>query len=267
MRALRLLLLFALLATTLVLPTRAFAGGTELMQGETSITIPAGGEARVNVKAFCLEFGDAYPAAMGTVGGRAEDGVLQILSAAISSGEVDSNPLVPQLAIWAAQEGQTHEELYPNKTIEPLDAVKALQEKAASTEVVPLRDDQGIPLEQAINEGMVELSAENFQIIDAPKVAEDDTPYHGSATMVIRNVSDKDIQLYVPFGFVIEAANEAEQDLIAYVTDAPQSAPAPATMAETGAGEASALLPWLLAAAGLLVMAGAGVMTARGQRA
>lgn len=212
-------------------------GGTRL--AETSVTIPAGEEVTIDYQAYCLDFGEPFPAAFGTPSERADDDILKVVKTAILDGTADEDPLSVNLAIWSLRENKTPVALYPNLDADIEERTNDLLERSQDQTVEPLADDLGIPLNQAVADGQVEVTDTDFKPdTDAPIAdpADEGHPYHGSGTMTIRNLTDQDLDIYYAFGTVLQAADEGEQDLITYATELEQVAtPTPAATATTAA--------------------------------
>lgn len=226
----------------------------EFVLGETSVVVPANGEATLEFQTFCMDFGKAFPTALGTPDGRAEDDVLSVIRAGLEQQIAEAKPLAVQLAIWSLREETDVAALYPDSDLDAVeDAMKLLD---ADSSVSPLRTDRGIALDTAVADGMIEATSSNFTFVDAEQPRPDGEPYHGTGTLTLRNLTDGDLEIYFPFGTVFRAADESEQDIVAYATELEQQV-TPQVMPETGSSAPNPLPLVLaglaLAAAGLLI--------------
>ncbi len=301
MKQIRLLFVVTLMASLLLATAGAHAQEPgDIVLGETSVVVPANGEATIPFETFCLDFGLDFPSALGAPDGRASDDVLQIVKTALENDVAESNTLATQLAIWSLREGQSIEELYPDTEIEAAGAAETLLTDAEGAEISPLRTDQGISLTDAVADGTIEATSTDFRFVETDMVRPDDRPYHGAGTLVLTNTTGEPVEVYFPFGTVFRAADDSEQDIIAYATELEQlatatpaptataaptgtpeatataaateaaaptetPAPTPAAVPETGADLGGNNTPWLLMAFGIVLLASAGVLVGRYQ--
>lgn len=195
---------------------------TSTRLAETSITIPANGEAELSFQGYCLDFGEPFPTSFGAPASRASDDVLKIVKTALLDGTADEDPLTVNLAIWTAREYRTIDDLYPTMEEEKAEKVNDLLERSESATIDPLATDRGIPLDKAIADGQVEVSSADFAADESSPLAvpeDEGHPYHGSGTMTIKNLTNEELTIYYPFGTVLEAENSAQQDLVTYSTE------------------------------------------------
>jgi hypothetical protein len=219
----RLLLTLSLVLTAFFSFQSAFAQGSETTElVETSITIPANGEAEVSFQGFCLEYGEPFPTSFGSLGTRADDDILRVIKTALLDGSADEDPLTLNLAIWTLSENRTIEELYPTLESTLTEDVNDLLTRGATASVAPLSDDLGIALGQAVADGQVEVTSTDFNFDESAPVAvpeDEGRYYHGEGTMTITNLTDEEITIYYAFGTVLVAQDESEQDLVTYSTE------------------------------------------------
>lgn len=71
-------------------------------------------------------------------------------------------------------------------------------------------------LDQAVADGSISLSSEDFAAMDVSLPTEEDEPYRGQGTLNIVNNTDQELTVYFPFGLVFESTSDAEQDMVAY---------------------------------------------------
>ena len=182
--------------------------------GETSVVVPAGGEATIDFETFCLEFGLDFPSALGTPDGRAPDAVLRVLKTAIQEGLVDSEPLQTQLAIWSLIEGGFP---YSSDEIDPSVAA-GLIERSAGADISPI-EGEGVALDAAVADGRIEATSTNFASVETDTVLPGEEPYKGSGTLVLRNTTDANLTVFFSLGIVFRAGDDTQQDIVAYATE------------------------------------------------
>ncbi len=276
----RLLLILGLVLSTMFSFQSAFAQTTTTELVETSVTIPANGEAEVSFQGFCLDFGEPFPTSFGEPGARADDDILKVIKTALLDGSADEDPLTLNLAIWTLRENKTIDELYPTLDSALAEDVNDLLTRGQSATIAPLATDLGIALDKAVADGQVEVTSADFNFDESAPVAvpaDEGRYYHGEGTMTIKNLTDEEITIYYAFGTVLMAQDESEQDLVTYSTEletivqatatpqatataqatmtpAPEATAtpqAPATMPQTGAAPATNNIGTLMAVVGL----------------
>lgn len=222
---LRLWVILSLLASFL-LPTHVTsAQGSDpatAKLAETSITIPAKGEAELSFQGYCLDFGEPFPTSFGAPGSRASEDVLKVVKTALLDGTADEDPLTVNLAIWTLREERDIDSLYPTMEEEKADKVNDLLKRSESATVDPLATDRGIALDKAIADGQVEVTSADFTADESAPLAipeDEGHPYHGQGTMTIKNLTDAEITIYYAFGTVLQAEDATEQDLVTYSTE------------------------------------------------
>lgn len=257
-------------------------GPGDVVLGETSVTVPANGEATIRFQTFCLDFGLAFPSSLGTPDGRASDDVLRIIKAALEEDIPDQNPLAVQLAIWSTLENQTIGELYPDTEIPAQEAAQQLLDNAQDADLSPLAEDRGRSLTELVSEGVITATSEDFEFVDTENPRPDGEPYHGEGTLVLTNQTDEPVEVYFPYGVVFRASTDGEQDIVTYATEleqlptatpmptatpAPTNTPAPTpdTVPESGGPATPSSTPWLLIAIGVVLLSSASVLVARYQ--
>jgi hypothetical protein len=206
-------LIFAGFAATLTPDLRA----QELILGETSVLVPANGQATLQFETYCLNFGKEFPAQIGRPLDRADDEVLRVLKVAIEEGYTESDPLQVQLAIWHVIEGEW---VFDENEI-PHDLAGEILAAAEMADVTPLVGE-GIPVTQAVDEGLVTLESADFVAVDAPNAAGYEFAYRGRGTLIINNLTDQELRVFFPFGTVFIPGLESEQNVVAYATELEQ---------------------------------------------
>jgi hypothetical protein len=248
--------ILCLVASFLLAPHFTYAQGSDpatARLAETSITIPANGEAELSFQGYCLDFGEPFPTSFGAPGSRASDDVLKVVKTALLDGTADEDPLTVNLAIWTLREDKTIEVLYPAMEEAKADKVNELLERSEKATVEPLATDRGIALDKAIADGQVEVTSADFTADEAAPLAvpeDEGHPYHGSGTMTIKNLTNAEITIYYAFGTVLQAEDDSEQDLVTYSTELERQP----LMPQTG------LAPMSATTAPMMVLVGLGLM-------
>jgi hypothetical protein len=211
---LRITLSLALIFAGFAMAAPSTLRAQEVVRGETSVLVPANEQVTIAFETFCLDFGLEFPSEIGAPIDRAPDEVLAILRVAIEEDYTESDPLQVQLAIWRVIEGE-----WPFEADEvPRDLAEEILAAAEETEAEPF-EGEGIPLIQAVEEGLVSVESEDFEAVDAPTPGDYEFPYKGRGTLIITNLTDEDVQVYFPYGIVFTPGPESEQDMVAYAID------------------------------------------------
>ncbi|MCB0192782.1 MAG: hypothetical protein KDJ65_12630 [Anaerolineae bacterium] len=212
-----------------LLLTATMAQAQQPEYGEVSVVVPASGQTTVQFDTFCLEVSKAFPAELNnSPSGRAAEGVMRVLKTAIEEGVAESDPLATQLAIWYEIEGDWS---YPEDQVSR-EAAQQLIDQAANMTLAPI-EPEGTALDQAIADGTVSVSSDDFTSVDAEAPTADDDPYHGTGTLTITNNTDQDVTVYFPFGLVFESASDSEQDMVAFAAEIIQEATPTPTVENT----------------------------------
>ena len=189
------------------------------------LTIGAGKDATINVKAFCVEYGKPFARTFPTVSSNAVDPqVVQILRYAISKGYTESDPYQVQLAIWRQTTGEWKatdharaEEIFNNRAQAPAAAA------ASGTSIV-----------QAAAANNIQVTSVNWSPLPATPERE---PWAANGQLRVTNRGTSDLTVNIPTGIYIDAAPN-EQDMVMYVTSA--QAQATSTPAATATQAATA---------------------------
>jgi hypothetical protein len=211
----RLLLIAGLLFAGFGAMPAANLQAQEVVLGETSVLVPANGQVSIQFETYCLEFGRDFPEEIGAPIERASDEVLRVLRVSIEEGYVESDPLQVQLAIWRIIEGEW---VYSEDEL-PRDLAEQILEMAETATVEPLQGD-GVALTDAVDQGLVTVTSEDFTSVDAPtQQLPDNIEYRGQGTLVITNQTDEDVRVFFPYGIVFDPGTETEQNIVAYATE------------------------------------------------
>jgi hypothetical protein len=109
----------------------------------------------------------------------------------------------------------------------------------AATLTLSAIQPEGTPLDQAVADGTITISSEDFQAVDAPTVEADDPAYYGRGILTLVNNTAEDVTVYFPFGLVFDAPSDTEQDVVAFATDLEQAATPTPEVTETPTVEAT----------------------------
>ena len=125
---------------------------------------------------------------------------MQVLKLAIERGIAETQPLQTQMAIWYEIEGNwSYEEATINR-----DMAQLLVNEAQNASLTPL-EPEGIRLDQAVANGTITITSEDFRFVEAPRARPDDQPYLGRGTLVLKNNTAQDVTVYYPFGLVLSS--------------------------------------------------------------
>ncbi|MCB0047728.1 MAG: hypothetical protein KDD92_20065 [Caldilineaceae bacterium] len=239
----------------------AVAQAQDSQLAEVSVTIPANGEASLPFTGMCLEYTEPFPDSFGSFNGMAPDEVRRILKYSLLNGYTVSDDFQVQMAIWRAIEGVWP---YPDSVDRTL--AEEIYAESQNVTLDPL-EGEGVALDVAIADGSVTVTSEDFALTEPNPVA--GGPYMGGGALTLKNNTDQAITVYYPFGLVLEAEQEAAQNLVTFATEleenpiatptpAPTEEPTPPVLPPTGVslGGSGGLLSLLTASAGLLILAG-----------
>ena len=203
--------------------------------GETSVVVPANGQATINFEAFCIEVGKDFPTTLGDPNPeRAPEAVRKVVKAAIEGGQIENDKLQTQIAIWQQINGEwPYDESIVDRTV-----AQSLID-TADTLTLSAIQPEGVPLDEAVADGTVTISSEDFQAADAPDAQAGDPPYYGRGTLTVVNNTAEDVTVYFPFGLVFDAPTDTEQDVVAFATDLQQAATPTPEVTETPTVEAT----------------------------
>ena len=221
---------------------------TELVPGEGTVNVPAGGHATIDGSAFCLNFGEPFPQAVTVSPERAADPVIRVFRAAAQQGAGSLDVLQTQIGVVQAIEGQWG---YKDKDVD-MTGAKALPESAAGQSTDPLLG-RGCALDKAIADGLVTITVDSWEQADAPKALPTDAPCCGVIRFTVHNAGSEPIDVYAPLGLILKAAGEAEQDMGLYAVSQ-QETVLPKAPPATGGNERLGL--WLLSAGALSASSG-----------
>ena len=207
----------------LAVAPNTWAQGTQV--DAQPLTIGAGKDATINIKAFCVEYGKPFARTFPTVSSNAVDPqVIQILRYAISKGYTESEPYQVQLAIWRQTTGEWKgtdrtraEEIFNNRGQAPAAGA------ASGTSIV-----------QAAAANNIQVTSVNWSPLPAAPERE---PWAANGQLRVTNTGSSDLTVNIPTGIYIDAA-ATEQDMVMYVTNA--QAQATSTPAATATAAATA---------------------------
>jgi hypothetical protein len=136
-----------------------------------------------------------------------------VMMAAIKSGAVVSDTYSTNVAIWRVRTGQFHD--YANLG---LDAAQKIYSDSLGVKVEPI--PEGVEtFAQAAKAGDVDVKVENFTVVtDTNHPNLPGAPFHGTADVVVTNISKKVVKFLFVEGTVFVPANgEDAQSLLAHL--------------------------------------------------
>jgi hypothetical protein len=181
-------------------------------QGTQTFTLPAGGSATLTFEAFCAQFGEDFPEGVGAPSSVASERVQAALAYAQQQGLTGSGEqaLQVQYAIW---------ELL-GATDSPR-GEQAARDVVAQASAAPAPPQGATSLLAAAQAGDVQLTVDSWQPVGQPvQITPDATDnFYGRGQFTVRNTSQQELTLYLPYGAIFPATDPADQDMVGYATD------------------------------------------------
>jgi hypothetical protein len=178
-----------------------------------SFTLEPGATAEITFEAFCYQFGESFPAALTGPSAVAESSIRAALNLARAQDLTgsDEGALEVQYAIWQLQ-GEADAPTGGETARQIVNQTRAAPDPAAPT---------GTSLVEAAQAGQVTVSVAEFAPVGqpvelAPGVTDN---FFGRGRLSVTSNVDQPIELYMPIGTIIAAADPADQDIVAYATD------------------------------------------------
>ncbi len=198
--------------------TRVASAGALYAVPTTSVMVPAGGSAQLQVRGMSLQPGSTIPAALLSLAEPSQppDNVRITLYYGINWGYTETDPEQAVLAVWYAQDGTWRGDQHA--TAEQIYAA------AAGSPGVPSWSPNGRSALQLASSGQVTLGEVAF----APSSL---TPSVGSGTLTLTNTSSQELLVYLPYGTIFGSGPGAV--LVWAVGEVTQVAPS----ATTGAAQ------------------------------
>jgi hypothetical protein len=195
------LLILSLAIVGLATQVSAQQGGTS-----SELSLRPGEIARVPVRFWCLDFGKPFPAQMTGPQGRARQEIIDVIQAAQNQNATAEDPYQVQLAIWRVADGAYHDVGGRGHAL----ADRLLAAAPNVTPAVGASNTTFLGLQNRLDlyvtvEGLRPISdagAGTFQ------------PYYGTATLVIRNLTQNTINLLVT-GAMFQPVASNEQTVVA----------------------------------------------------
>ncbi len=206
---LRLFLATVIALSGLSLLASVFVASAQTNTGDMqTLTIPANGNATVNVRAFCLEYGKPFPANFPTSLGAktADPKVVSILRYAVSQGYTETNPYQVQLALWRQTSGE-----WKSTDNALAQQIYNAGTQASNNQAAPA---SGQTLLQAAGANSVQVKATSWTPLPA---APEKNPWSGQGTLQITNPGSNTATITVPLGIVVSGGG-TDQDVIMYAT-------------------------------------------------
>jgi hypothetical protein len=176
-------------------------------QAPASITIPANGSVTIQVRGFCLDFGEPFPTVPTNASGPADAKVRQALNYAISKGYTEGNPEQVQQAIWYLRDNQWHSE-----------------DRTIAQEIVNNATDANTPNDGGSGTSLAAAIAGGQASVTASFTPQTQDAFYGDGNAEIRNLTGTELRVFMPIGVVFTAgAGGNFQDLIGYQLAAGQT--------------------------------------------
>lgn len=208
MRAARISLMVGMLV--LVLGSVA-AAPAQAQQVTQPFTLEPGGTATIDFEAFCIEFGQFFPASVTAPSGLAPDAVRAALDYIqqnnITASEADA--LEAQYAIWQLLNA-------PNS---PTTGSSIEQDVLANASNPPAAPG-GTSLLDAAAAGTVRITVTRWAAAGQPvRILSSTDNFFGRGTVEVSNTSDQTLELYMPIGTNFPASEERLQTVSGYPTN------------------------------------------------
>jgi len=184
-----------------------------------TITVPAGGTATITGRAFCLDYGKAFPTGSVTAQDLGADNVREALNYAITKDYTSGNAQQVELAIWNLRDNTWH--------VSPHDIGSEIVTNATAANMPA--QGTGTSLVDAVKGGQLTATA-TF----TPQTADE---FYGDGQITLKNSGSSDVTVYMPVGVVFSDGNSADQTLLAYQLSV--AAQVTGTVSATGTVEAT----------------------------
>jgi hypothetical protein len=191
------LALIALLAASLsggVFTPGGFSAGTASASAlyavpTTSVMVPAGGSAQLQVRGMSLQPGSTISPAPASLAAQPvpPDNVRTALYYGINWGYTETDPEQAVLAVWYAQDGTWHGDKHST--------AEQIQSAAAASPGTPSWSPSGRSALQLVGSGQVGLG-------DITLTPSQLSPSVGSGTLTLTNTSDQELLVYLPYGTI-----------------------------------------------------------------
>lgn len=196
-----LILLGGLLGPTLLDPPPA-----EAAFGNRRYTVPANGTLEVIIRGFCLDKPRHFPGAfLEPSDHQVQDDVLKTFAFSVAKGYARKQIYQTQLALWYLRDHQ-----WFNETANPPRPRDIAQEIVRQGLTSPLREKptDAPTLIEAVQSGAIKAEVNDFHATTEN--------YEGEGTLVLTNLTDQPVTLYITVGTVFKAATEGEQRMITW---------------------------------------------------
>ncbi len=243
----RIMLVIALALLCATLPAAAFAENGDTPPPPFVAEIAANATVTIPIYGFCLNYTWPFPGQSLRPVELAPDTVRTAIGYILQKGYVITEPWQSQLAIWYFTEGGKVGETYEAVA----DEIIAYVEGGAP---VPDAGSSAIPLPQAVADGIVTATIDDFQNASPPGFF-----FLGSGTLVVTNLTDEPIKVLIPFGTRFQDQGSQETQTMGVF---PQPTAEPPTLPETG----GLLAPEWVAALGLAGLGGGMWLLSRRRR-
>ena len=228
----------------MALPALAQAQETPAMPEPFVAEIAAGETVEIPIFGLCLNYTYPFPGQALQAGVTEPDTVRKAIAYGVAKDYITTDPWQVQLAVWYFTEGNT-------KVNEEYGAIAdEIIAYAESDAPAPEAGATAIPLDQAIADGTVTATLDDFTDVSPPGFH-----FLGSGTLVVTNLTDQPVSVLIPFGTRFQdGATKGNQDMAIFAQPTAEQPRIP----DTG----GFLAPEMLAALGMLGLSG-GTLTVR----
>jgi hypothetical protein len=193
-----------MLAGAIALPATSQASPVEQGAGQgqapASITIPANGSVTIQVRGFCLDFGEPFPTVPTNASGPADAKIRQALNYAVSKGYTEGNPEQVQQAIWFLRDNQWRSE-----------------DRTIAQEIVNNATDANNPNDGGSGTSLAAAISGGQASVTSTFTPQTQDAFYGDGNAEIRNLTGSELTVFMPIGVVFTAgAGGNFQDLVGY---------------------------------------------------
>ena len=180
----------------------------------STFTLQTGGKATVSYEAFCIDFGQKFPATVNAPNGVATPEVQKAMYYALTKGYQSAQPLELQYASWELRGAQNT----------PKSGATAAEIKAAITAVPALG---GTSVLDAVRDNKVKLTLDSWAPIgDKVQLGSASDHFYGKGQLTLENTSQESLTLAMPVATIFQASDSASQNMASYATDVQVNNPA-----------------------------------------
>lgn len=173
------------------------------------VTIPAGKDATLTIKAFCVEYTTPFAKDFPPLTSLADPKYTSVLRYALSKGYVDSDPYQVQLALWRAQTGRWVNNAARVRAEEIFNNAQTQAPAAAAAVNAPTLLD-------ALKMNNVTVTYKSWTPVQG-NLPDSVQPWLGVGEIVVSNKGTAPVALALPQGIFLDA-KQGEQDMLLFFT-------------------------------------------------